>query len=416
MATQTCRSIKVGSLPNDVTSIPAASLVRFVPIEDGDTNTSEYAYAGSSAINAVSFIRSSLVTVSNKQIFAYYGRHQTNSSYAFNNTIWLARRTVGSNLWEVFRTTFTANDINDGHDVVSFGIDGDGYMHMSWGMHGDAFHYAKSTNSVTGSSPIGFGPDTTMTGKENSVTYPQWLKLPDGDLLYLFREGSSGNGDTYLNRYYRATQTWTNVHRSGSTQLPFIKGTGWTPNYNAYPNMPCLDAAGNLFLTWTWRYNEDSPAGESGYQTNHDFDYARSTNGGLDVAALRRLARTRCRSTESGENGNTNSIAEKILSIPEGYSLINQAGMCLDGEGKPVIASWWAPGTVTNNYRRQYMVAFPGTNGVWQTRQVSNRTNDPATHEILRDLSSATSAARSWSLIRKTGSSSFTATTSAATD
>ena len=37
-------------------------------------------------------------------------------------------------------------------------------------------------------------------------------------------------------------------------QQPFIKGTGWTPNYNAYPNMPCLDADGNIVLTWTWRY------------------------------------------------------------------------------------------------------------------------------------------------------------------
>jgi hypothetical protein len=30
------------------------------------------------------------------------------------------------------------NNIADGHDVISLGIDGDGYMHLSWGMHGDA--------------------------------------------------------------------------------------------------------------------------------------------------------------------------------------------------------------------------------------------------------------------------------------
>ena len=52
--------------------------------------------------------------------------------------------------------------------------------------------------------------------------------LPDGDLLFLFREGSSGNGDTFLNRYDTATRTWDNVHRSGTTQLPFLKGTGWS--------------------------------------------------------------------------------------------------------------------------------------------------------------------------------------------
>jgi hypothetical protein len=51
--------------------------------------------------------------------------------------------------------------------------------------------------------------------------------------------------------------------------------------------------------------------------------------------------------------------------------------MCLDAANNPVIATWWAPGTATNNFSRQYMVVFPDTNGVWQTRQVSHRTNDP---------------------------------------
>jgi hypothetical protein len=243
-------------------------------------------------------------------------------------------------------------------------------------MHGDAFHYARSTTPVLGTNAIVFGPDTTMTGNENSVTYPQWLPLPDGDLLYLFREGSSGNGDTYLNRYHHGSQSWTNVHRSGVTQRPFLKGTGWSPNYNAYPNMPMIAPDGTVHLIWTWRYNSDSPAGEAGYQTNHDFDYARSEDGGLtwlrqnDVPYALPIS-------ELGESGDPDTLAEKILSIPEGYSLINQAGMCLDQSNSPVLAAWWAPGTATNNYRRQYMVAFRDELGAWQVRQVSHRTNDP---------------------------------------
>jgi hypothetical protein len=269
--------------------------------------------------------------------------------------------------------------------VAAFGIDGDGYMHLSWGMHGDAFHYSKTTTPVFGTNAIVFGPDTTMTGRENSVTYPQWLRMPNGDLLYFFREGSSGDGDTYLNRYHVASQTWSNVHVSGTTQLPFIRGR-WNTNYlgnsvvdyNAYPNMPQLDAAGNFHLIWTWRYNSDSPAGEAGYQTNHDFDYARSTNGGLTWLRQNGIPYA-LPVSQSGENGDPNTIAEKILSIPEGYSLINQGGMCLDTNNSPVIATWWAPGTGTNNYRRQYMIAFRDANGTWQTRQVSHRTNDLTT-------------------------------------
>jgi hypothetical protein len=64
--------------------------------------------------------------------------------------------------------------------------------------------------------------------------------------------------------------------------------------------------------------------------------------------------------------------------------------MCLDASNNPVIATWWAPGSGTSNYRRQYMVVFPDTNGVWQTRQVSNRTNDPVgtmqLDSVVRDL------------------------------
>lgn len=370
------QEFQAGTQPAHAASSPIGPAVTFYPIHDGNPATSEYGYAGdgSGNINAVSFTRSSLMTVSNQQFIAWYYRHQTSASDPQNHRIAIGRRDISSNLWEVFHTLFQANNINDDHDVVSFGIDGEGFMHLSWGMHGNPFHYSRSTNPVTGALPIGFGPDTTMTGAEGNVTYPQFLTLPEGDLLYIFREGASGNGDVFLNRWSIATHSWTNVHFSGGQQT-FLKGTGWTPNYNAYLNMPQVDADGNLFLTWNWRYQSDSPAGESGYQTNTDYEYARSTNGGLSwlrqdgtpyVLPINR----------NGENGNPASMAETIVSIPEGSSLINQASMCLDATGKPVVSSWWAPGAPAN-HRRQYMVAFPDENDVWQLRQVSWRTNDP---------------------------------------
>jgi len=350
---------------------PSLPHTRYVPVDDGDSNTSEYAYAGSSAINAVSFICSALTTVSNQQFIAYYGRHQTNPAFPFNNRIWIGRRTVGSSHWEVFRTTFAANAITDGHDVVCFGIDGHGFMHMSWGMHGDAFHYARSLTNVIGSEPIAFGPDSTMTGAENAATYPQFVAVPGGDLLYLYRKGSSGAGDTYLNRYVLESRTWTNVHRSGSSAVPFIKGTGWPLDYNAYGQMPCIDEFGRLHLVWTWRY---TPA----FQSNHDFAYATSPDSGLnwersDGSAY---ALPISESLTNGGPGSAN-VAERILAIAPNSSLINQAGMCLDAGGRPVIATWWSPGAATNNHRRQYMVAFPDDANVWQVRQISNRTNDP---------------------------------------
>ncbi len=358
--------------PPGFTGVP----VRYIPVDDGDTNTSEYGYAGSSSINAVAFIKSALYTVSNQQFLAYYYRHQTDATDTNNNKIVIARRDLGTNVWQIFRTPFTANDITDGHDVVCFGMDGEGYMHLSWGMHNNPLLYARSTGPVTGNATISFGAPTTMTGGEVTNTYPQFLTLPNGDLLFFCRRGGpgggSGGGDEYLNRYQLSTHTWTNVNMSGGVFRPFIRGY-WSSatNYNAYLNMPCMDTNGNLFLTWTWR---ETPA----YQSNHDLFYAQSPDGGVTWQRSDNTPYTLpiCQ-YGINETGTTNSVPEKVVSIPQNYSLINQAGMCLDRNNDPVIATWWAPGTVTNNYRRQYMVAFPDSNGVWQLRQVSNRTNDP---------------------------------------
>jgi hypothetical protein len=354
------------------------------PVYDGtNAAASGYAYAGDSDINGTAFICSGLMTVSNQQFFAYYGQHQTNPSYAYNGTVWIARRTVGAGQWQIFRTTFAPNDITDGHDVVAFGIDGNGYMHLSWGMHDQNLNYARSTTPVTGTNTIVFGPNLgNMTGNETSVTYPQFLTMPNGDLLYLYRVGASGGGNTFLNRWLLASQTWTNVNVSGGVALPFIQGLWASSNYNAYPNMPCLDATGNLYLAWTWR---ETPA----YESNHDLNFARSTNGGLTWLRYNGTPFD-LPICENGQTSDTNEFCDVIVPIPENSSLINQAGMCLDASNNPVVATWWAPGTPTNNYQRQYVVAFPNTSGVWQTRQISFRTNDPpGTLEedaVVRDL------------------------------
>ena len=386
--------------PTDPRARPPGTAVRLVPLDDGNAGTSEFGYAGASAINTVAFVRSSLKTVGSQQFVTWYGRHQFDAAAPFNNTLWIGRRTLGSSQWEVFRhPTFTANAITDGHDVISYGIDGDGYLHVSWGMHGDAFHYSRSTAPVTGTAPIALGPDTTMTGRENTVTYPQFLLLPDGDLLFLFREGSSGNGDTFLNRYDTATRTWDNVHRSGTTQLPFLKGTGWTPNYNAYPNLPVVDAGGVFTLTWCWRYEpygNDSPANQDGYQTNNNIAFARSTDAGLTWNRFDGTPYV-LPVSRNGESGDPATAAEHIVAIPEGYSLINQASMCLDQAGHPVVATWWAPETGSGNYRRQYRVVFRNGHGTpataddtWDTRTVSDRTSNPTTTKYpeaaVRDL------------------------------
>ena len=375
-----------GTNPTDPWSRPSGTAINIVPVDDGDHATSDFGYAGASAINTVAFVRSSLKTVGNQQFITWYGRHQYDANAQFNNTIWIGRRTLGSSKWEIFRQPYTANAITDGHDVISYGIDGEGYMHVSWGMHGDAFHYARSTTPVTGTAPIVLGPDGPMSGNENTVTYPQFLKLPDGDLLFVFREIASGNGETFITRWDTDTHTWIPVHMNGGVQAPFIKGT-WAPayDYNAYLNMPQLGGpdGDDLIMTWCWRYlpvngtgAPGSPGGFAGYQTNNMICFGRSTDAGKTWQRFNGAPYSLPISRDA-ESGVEATRAETIVNIPEGSSLINQASTCLDRSGNPVTATWWAPLTSTGNFRRQYMVVFRHDNGTWQTRTVSNRTNDP---------------------------------------
>jgi hypothetical protein len=356
-------------------AVSAADLhVKIVPISDGKIVAQGYA---TGSVNAVSFRVSSVVTAGNQQFASFYEPNDDPKTVGHQGMAVIARRDLGSKKWDIFRTHFTANRINDGHDTISIGIDGLGYMHIGWGMHADAFHYARSTGPVMGSSPIEFGADQTMTGLEKfRITYPEFYNMPNGDLLYFARQGVAGNGDLFINRYSIASKTWSRV------QSPIIRGgyPKWVPS-NAYWNNLCFDSRGNLICTWVWRGTQ-VPGGEIGYQTNHHILYARSPDEGK---------------TWEKFNGTpyklpiTQPSADVVIDIPQGCSLMNQCSMAIDANDRPVIASWWAPDTARGNYSREYMLAY--FNGKkWVTSQISHRDSDetkqpePAVRDLARPI------------------------------
>lgn len=318
----------------------------------------------SSDTNATAFIHHSILTVGTQQFVTYYNN---------NENVTVARRTLGDDNWDVYPTSFTAYDVSDGHDVISFGIDGAGYMHLSWGMHNNSLLYAKSTAPVTGSNAIAFTGVIAMTGFENTVCYPQFYELPDGDLLYFFREGGSGDGDSYWDRYDVSAGTWHTVH-GGTGQSPFFRGSPWSPDYNLYPNLAAFDSTGTLHLTGTIRYNDDSPTGQSGFQTNHDVFYFRSFDEAVTWVRMDGTPYT-LPISEFGENGDPNTAAEVALTIPEGSSLINQCSMTVDADDRPVFAMYWAPEAALGNHARQYMLGwYDGSQ--WHTSQITNHATD----------------------------------------
>lgn len=346
---------------NNVVPVRATNFTTIQLISDGNPATDDQGRANTN-INAVPIRFNALTTV---------GAYQFTSYYQGDGKLLVGRRPVGADTWDLFRTQFTANNINDSHDVSSIAIDGDGILHMSWGMHATAFFYTKSTASVLNANPINLvGGNTgnsaainSMTGLYNtSVTYPAFYNLPDGDLLFMYRNGSSGSGDYRLRRYDTATDQWSELG-AGASQIWLGRQEPGSnlPDVNAYPNALAFDSQGNIHATWTWRTT-------GAYQTNHNIMYAKSPNEGATWTTMSGTPYT----TPIYETN-----AQVAITIPEYSSLINTTGMAVDKFDQPVLASRWAPGAAQGNNQRQYMLAwYDQSQQQWRTSQISHRTID----------------------------------------
>ena len=370
-----CQAIILVSLsqPADA-QVDPLSFVHVIPVSDGNAATDDRGF--DHYINSTSFKIQSLVTVNNYQFIAYYDQGTSNT----NRNVTIARRDITnpSNLWSITHTSFTSNDSTDAHDVISIGLDGDGFLHMSWGMHNNNLLYTKSTTSVLNNNPMAFvGQATgnsaainTMVGtNETSVTYPNFYSVPGTkDLLFNYRTGSSGDGIYRISRYNATTKTWSFTNQDWIARTD-SRGL----SYNAYPHNMFYDSSGGLHASWTFRYNGDSPAGEAGYQTNHNLYYGYSPDDG--ATWYRDPAGT------IPYGGVIDDVTSQIaIPIPEGSSLINTGTMAVDDNQYPVIATYWAPHShdAEPDHRRQYMFAYYD-GAAWKQSQITNRrVDDPA--------------------------------------
>ncbi len=115
-------------------------------------------YAATS-VNTAVFRGSSLATHGDTQYISYYDPE---------GYVVVGKRKVGTDDWTLHKTQYKGN-IKDAHNVISIGVDGDGYLHASFDHHGHPLRYAKSI--APGSLEL--GEMEAMTGNdENDVTYP----------------------------------------------------------------------------------------------------------------------------------------------------------------------------------------------------------------------------------------------------
>ena len=288
------------------------------------------------SVNTAVFRQSSVATRGDWQFAAYYDA---------DGYVVLAKRQLSGaeedGAWTVVRTQYKGN-VSDAHNVISIGIDGDGFVHLSFDHHGHPLRYCK------GKRPYGLevGELQSMDGHdESNVTYPKFYNMPNGDLLFAYRSGSSGRGNLVMKRYVVAEKRWQ------SLQDVLIDGEN---KRNAYWQL-CVDKSGAIHVSWVWRETPD-------VATNHDLCYARSDDGGV---TWRRSDGSQYKLPITAES------AETAFVIPQNSELINQTSMTADDEGNPFIATYWRE---QDSKVPQYRLVWLDTaTKQWQTSKISDR-------------------------------------------
>ncbi|MBN2262279.1 MAG: BNR repeat-containing protein [Prolixibacteraceae bacterium] len=302
--------------------------------QSGNYQISELGYGWSkTSVNATIFRKNSIASDSIFQFVAYYD--------SMANVV-LARRKLNENEWTIKTTPYKGN-VGDAHNVISIMLDGKGYVHMSWDHHNSKLNYCRSREPYS----LEMGSTESMTGtNENAVTYPEFYRFSNGDLLFAYRDGGSGNGNLILNRYNAGNQQWARL------QSNLIDGQG---ERNAYWQLH-VGNNDEILLSWVWRESPD-------VASNHDICFARSNDGGITWENSK--AEAYCLPIDIKQ-------AEIVCPIAQNSNLINQTSMTSDKHGNVFICTYYKKddGQCTNLH------LIYSNQGKWETSTITQRNLD----------------------------------------
>lgn len=283
-----------------------------------------------------------LLTERGHQFIAYYDaeRRLTVVGRTLGDTNWTRVQPEG--VWVTNRGRQSNVTGWDSHNYLTMALDRDGCLHLSGNMHADPLVYyrTKKPFDLTTIEPI-----DRMTGdREGRTTYPRFLRYADGSLLFKYRDGGSGNGSDFYNKYNPDTRTWRRLFDG-----PLLDGEG---KRSAYGTGPQRGPDGLYHMLWMWRDTPDA-------MSNHSLSYARShdlmqweTSAGKPI--VRPITRTG---------------AEVVDATPPGGGLVNMSyALGWDAEKRPVAAYH----RYDTSGHSQIFVARADGKGNWQTRQLSD--------------------------------------------
>ncbi len=283
----------------------------------------------------------SLLTSNNRQYIAYYNadRHMM-----------LGQRNLNEGAFSLFAMPVTSRETSggtstvlgwDSHNYLTLGIDKEGYIHLSGNMHVNPLTYFRSTKPNDISSLVQI---MQMTGQnEKNCTYPRFMTTREGELLFHYRDGSSGDGNEIYNFYNVATRQWNRL-----LDTPMTDGQGLM---NAYQSQPELREDNWYHVYWVWRDTPDC-------SSNHDLSYMKSPDLKTWYNAFGKQIKMPA------------TIENKTLivdPVPVKGGIINlAASLCLDDNKKPLFAyhKYDAGGKL------QFYVARI-ENGKWKSKQIT---------------------------------------------
>jgi hypothetical protein len=286
--------------------------------------------------NSNAFIQNNIISAGNYQFVMYINA---------DSIPVIAKRNINTNVWQTVLLDSllgkVVTDINgvDGHGNLSIGIDKNGYLHISGNEHNIALKYYVSKYPLD----ISAWENASMIGsEENSVTYPRFFTSPDSTLFFYYRNGTAGNGSSYINKYNGTT--W-------ERQCQLTTDVDGDTTFSFYENRIVFDKLGRLHISGLWRapgsaafnqnicyfYSDDD--GVTWYQTN-------GTSYSLPISQ---------------------SASEPIFSTEDSVGLINQVGMDVDSLNRPIFVY-----PLNDDDSNTQLFEFYLNSGIWHKRQLTN--------------------------------------------
>ncbi len=299
IATEKVTEIAASTIESNVAEAIANSEVSSITFIDSEIEKLPIKSSSDHGYNFAPFTQNNVVSFGDYQYVILVDENR--------NPIVLQRYKLGSwssyNLANVANNPLVAPNVQDGHNNFSIGVTKDGYILVSGNHHNNTCRCVISQNphDIQSWSKISFSSST-------AITYPRFLRYPDGTTQAFWREGSSGDGSYF-------TATFDDVNKVFNAKTKLIDQASSVVS-SPYEQSIGIGDDGSLHLCWGYR------AQSSSANTNFGMFYAKSIDKGLTWT--------------SASGANTYALplndvnSERIFTANQGSGYVNQNGGCCD--------------------------------------------------------------------------------------